>query len=179
MGRHFPIQYRARLPPSRSSMLHQVVASSFFLHHSRLTSLFIFTHHGWRQDSEHTTTEPNEGIRQNFHTANYICTGLEWDGTSPLLLRRVHDVSTSDLSLVHHVVHALELRQTNRLERSLDDSAAEELDGFRAVLAVTDIGAADRNHLDDRLEHGCAQVCPRRQTNADDSSARTNVLRTC
>lgn len=125
------------------------------------------------------TTEPNEGIRQNFHTANYICTGLEWDRTSPLLLRCVHDVSTSDLSLVHHVVHALELRQTNRLEGSLDDSAAEELDGFRAVLAVTDIGAADRNHLDDRLEHGCTQVCPRRQTNADDSSARTNVLRTC
>ena len=97
-------------------------------------------------------------------------------GIHQLLLGGINDVSTSDSSLVHQVVHLLEFRQTNYLERSLDDTATEELDRLGAVLAVADVRAANSNHLDDRLEDGCAQVCAGWQTNADDSSSRSDVL---
>lgn len=54
-------------------------------------------------------------------------------------LRRVNDVSSSDLALVHQVVHLLQLAQANDLEWCLDDATAEELNGLGRVLAVTDV----------------------------------------
>ena len=68
------------------------------------------------------------------------------------LLGCVQDVSSGNLEVVHEVVHLLELRQANNLERCLDNAAAEELDGFGAVLAVADVGCPDADHLDNGLE---------------------------
>lgn len=59
---------------------------------------------------------------------------------------------------MHEIVHLLELRHPNDLEWSLNDTTTEKLDGLGRVLAVADVRAPDRDHLDDGLEDGRAQV---------------------
>jgi hypothetical protein len=77
---------------------------------------------------------------------------------------------------LHEVVNALKLAETDGLEWSLDEAAAEEVERLAGILTVADIGTLDRNHLDDRLEDGRAEVSAGRETDADDCTARTDVL---
>jgi hypothetical protein len=77
---------------------------------------------------------------------------------------------------VHLVVDHLELRKTNDLEGCLDHATSEEVNGLGAVLAVTDVRSLDADHLDDRLEDGGLEVSTSRQTDANDRSARADVL---
>lgn len=81
MGRHFQIQYRALLPPSRSSMLHCcfIFLSSSLPPHVPLP--LSLTTDGDRIVSTRPQSQWKRRVRRNFHTANYICTGLAWDGT--------------------------------------------------------------------------------------------------
>lgn len=77
---------------------------------------------------------------------------------------------------MHEVVDHLELAEADGLDRGLDETAAEEVQGLGRVLAVADVGSLDGDHLDDRLEDGCAEVGTGGETNADDGTAGTDVL---
>jgi len=88
----------------------------------------------------------------------------------------INNVATGDGALLHEVVDALELAETDGLEGSLDEAAAEEVEGFAGVLTVTDVGTLDGDHLDDSLEDGRAEVGAGRETDADDGATGTNVL---
>lgn len=77
---------------------------------------------------------------------------------------------------MHQVVNLLELGETDDLVRALDEAAAVEVECLGCVLAVADVAALDGDHLDDRLEHGSLEVGTRRQTDANNRAAWTNVL---
>lgn len=51
----------------------------------------------------------------------------------------------------HEVVDLLQLAHADGLERSPDETAAEEVDGFRSVLSVSDVGSFDGDHFDDLM----------------------------
>lgn len=68
---------------------------------------------------------------------------------SARLLRRIKHVTTSDLSLVHQIVHRLKLRHANHLVRSLDEPTAEEVKSLCCVFAIANIRTSNRHHLDD------------------------------
>ena len=63
------------------------------------------------------------------------------------LLGCVQHVSAGNLALVHKVVDHLELRQADDLKGRLDEAAAVEVESFRSVLAVADVGSLDGDHL--------------------------------
>ena len=69
----------------------------------------------------------------------------------------------------------LQLRKTHHLEGDLDEATTEEVESLRRVPAVADVGATDRDHLDDRLEHRGTQVRAGRESNAYDGATRSNV----
>jgi hypothetical protein len=92
------------------------------------------------------------------------------------LLGGVDNISSGDLSFVHQVVHLLELGETDNLVRRLDQAAAVELERLCGVLAVAHVRALDGDHLDDRLEHGCAEVGAGGKTDAHDCAAWADVL---
>lgn len=77
---------------------------------------------------------------------------------------------------MHQVIDLLQLTEPNDLERRLDDPTTEELNRLGAVLAVTDVAALDRHHLDDGLEDRGAQVGAGGEADADDCSAWADVL---
>jgi len=69
-----------------------------------------------------------------------------------------------------------ELRETDDLVRGLDQTAAVELECLCGVLAVTHVRALDGDHLDDGLEHGCAEVGAGGETDAHDCATWADVL---
>jgi len=93
------------------------------------------------------------------------------------LLRRIQDIPSSNLTLVHLIIHHLQLRKPDNLERRLNQSPREEVNRLRAVLAITNIRSLDADHLDDRLKHRRLEVRTGRQSDANNRSARPNVLR--
>jgi hypothetical protein len=92
------------------------------------------------------------------------------------LFAGVQDISSSDLTLVHLVIHHLELGKADNLEWCLDQATSVEVNGLGGVLAVTNVGTLNPDHLDDRLENGGLQVGTSWETDADDSSAWSDVL---
>ncbi len=92
------------------------------------------------------------------------------------LLRCVHDVSTCNLALVHQFVDLLQLAQAAGLEWCLDETTAEELDGFGGVASIADVRTLDGNHLDDRLEDRCAEIGSSGETDSNDRTSWSNVL---
>lgn len=95
---------------------------------------------------------------------------------SKSLLGRVEDVTTGDLSLLHHLKDLGEFRKTDDLEGCLDESLGVEVEGLGSVSAVTDVGALDGDHSDDGLEDGSLEGGTGGQTDADDGTAGTDVL---
>jgi len=95
------------------------------------------------------------------------------------LLRCIKDISSSNGTLVHEVVDHWQFRETDDLEWCLDETAAEEFDGFGGVAAVADIRAFDGDHFDNGLEDGCAEVGAGWETDADDGAAWSDVLVVC
>lgn len=100
-----------------------------------------------------------------------------------ILLSSVHLLTNCPLfnwrkgkTLTHQVVHPPELAHVNSLERSLDETASEEVNSLRSVLSVADIGSLNGLHLGNRFEHWCSEVCARGETNGYDCAFRTDVL---
>lgn len=93
-----------------------------------------------------------------------------------ILLTSINDVPPRNSPLVHEVIHHLQLAQPDRLEGRLDQAAAEEVERLGRVLAVAHVGTLDRDHLDDGLEDGGAQVGARGEADADYGAAGADVL---
>ena len=77
---------------------------------------------------------------------------------------------------MHQIVYLLELAQANNLERGLDQTALEELDGFCGIPAVTNVRTLDGDAFDDGVEHGCFEIRAGWETNGYDGSPRSNIL---
>lgn len=92
------------------------------------------------------------------------------------LFARINYVASRNLALVHEVVDLLQLRQTDNLERCLDEAAAVEVECLRGIFAIADVRALDGDHLDDRLEHRGAKVGAGWETDADDGTSWADVL---
>merc|ERR1712029_371369 len=92
------------------------------------------------------------------------------------LLARVQHVPPSNRSLLHLVVHTVQLAQADNLVRRLDQATSVKLNRLGRVLAVAHVAALDGHHLDDALEHGSLEIRAGRETDADDGTAGTNVL---
>lgn len=80
------------------------------------------------------------------------------------------------MALLHQVVDLVQLRQADGLEGSLDQATTEEVEGLGGVLTVADVRALDSNHTDDGVEDRSLQVSTSGQTNADNGTARADVL---
>lgn len=92
------------------------------------------------------------------------------------LLGCINDVSTSDLALPHQVVHHVQLAQSDDLVWGLDETTAEELNRLCRVGSVSDVGALDGDHSNNRLEDGCSKVRMGWKANGNNSTTRTDVL---
>ena len=92
------------------------------------------------------------------------------------LLGGIDDITAGNLAFVHQVVHLLQLREADNLVRRLDQTATVELKRLGGVLAVAHVRALDGDHLDDRLEHGCAEVGTGGKTDTHDCTAWADVL---
>ena len=55
------------------------------------------------------------------------------------LFRRIQNITSDNLTLVHLIVHHLELRETYNLEWSLDQATSEEFNGLGTVLSVSNV----------------------------------------
>jgi len=88
----------------------------------------------------------------------------------------VDDVATGDLASDHEVVDRLELGETDSLDGDSDESLAEELNSLSRVGTVTDVRALDVDHADDGIEDRGDEVGVGGETNADDGTARADVL---
>ena len=98
--------------------------------------------------------------------------------TSPFqgLLRSINDVSSSDLALVHELVHLVQFAQSARLIWCIDQTTSEELDGLCRVASITDVWTLDCDHLDDRLKDRCTEICTCWKTNGNDCPTRADIL---
>lgn len=56
-----------------------------------------------------------------------------------LLLAGVNNITTRNLALVHKIIHHLQLRQTNRLERGVDQSSSIEVKSPNDRVSPSDI----------------------------------------
>jgi hypothetical protein len=95
------------------------------------------------------------------------------------LLRSIYNILPRNRTRLHLIINHLQLRQADDLVRRLDEPAAEEVDRLGRVLAVADVAALDGDHLNDGLEDGRFQVRAGGHANADDGSARADVLGRC
>lgn len=70
----------------------------------------------------------------------------------------------------------MQFRQSDSLVWCFDETASEEFDGLGGIFSVADVGTLDGNHLDDGLEDWCAEIGAGWKTNANNGTARTDVL---
>lgn len=57
-------------------------------------------------------------------------------------------VSTGNIAIPEEAVDFLQFAQPDNLEGSVDQAAAEAVDGFARILAVSDIAALDGSQVD-------------------------------
>lgn len=93
------------------------------------------------------------------------------------LFAGVDDVATGDLALVHELVHLLKLAEANGLEGDPDQATAEEVDGLCGIGAVAHVAATDVDHAHDSVEDGGGDVGVGGETDADDDTTGSDVLR--
>jgi hypothetical protein len=80
------------------------------------------------------------------------------------------------LASLHELVDLVELRETDSLEGDLDETAAEEVNGLSGISTVADVRSLDGDHANNCVEDGSRELSIGRETNADDSTARADVL---
>lgn len=88
----------------------------------------------------------------------------------------VDDNATSNGTLLHELVDALELTEADGLEGDGDEALAVELNGLCGVGTVADVAALDVDHADDGVEDGSGDAGIGRETDANDGSAGADVL---
>ena len=77
---------------------------------------------------------------------------------------------------MHHVVDFLQFTHANNLERCVDETPAEEVNGLAGVLAVSDVRSLDRLDTNDGLEDRCAKVRTSGETDGNDGPTGSEVL---
>jgi hypothetical protein len=80
------------------------------------------------------------------------------------------------LASLHELVDLVELRETDSLEGDLDETAAEEVNGLSGISTVADVRSLDGDHANNCVEDGSRELSIGGETNADDSTARADVL---
>lgn len=96
--------------------------------------------------------------------------------TAARLSAGVDDVATDNLASLHELVDLVELRETDSLEGDLDETAAEEVNGLSGISTVADVRSLDGDHANNCVEDGSRELSIGGETNADDSTARADVL---
>lgn len=88
----------------------------------------------------------------------------------------VDDIATDNLASLHKLEDFVELRETDSLEGDLDESTAVEVDGLSGIGTVTDVRSLDLDHANDGIEHRSRELSTSGETNADNSTLRSDVL---
>jgi hypothetical protein len=88
----------------------------------------------------------------------------------------LEDVASSDLVLVHELVHLGQILQFDRLEWRMDQASYKEIDGLFAVLSVSDVAGLNADHLQHRFKNGGLDLGTSRQADDDDSAAWPDIF---